>query len=269
MTIAMHTNGTTHVVETAIVPAQAPTAGLAAITPRSLQDVELLAHKAHRSGMYGVKSPEDAFMRIATGLELGLSASQALRGIHVFSGKPTLAADTMLAVCQRSPLCETFACIESTAAKATYVAKRAGQPETRLSWTIEEAKSANLLGKDNWKAYPAAMLRARCIAALSRMVFPDLLLGMYTPEELEPAPRSQTVRADVVPVDADGVMLDDASVLARDLGERIAAASTADELRALAAEVKRLPTTYRDGLREAYAARKAALSGSGSGEVQS
>lgn len=260
MTMQLH-NGHAQHIETAIVPSQAASAGLAAITPRSLQDVELLAAKAHKSGMYGVKSAEDAFMRIATGLELGLSASQALRGIHVFSGKPTLAADTMLAVCQRSPLCETFACVESSATKATYVAKRVGQPETRLTWTIEEAKAAKLDGKDNWRMYPAAMLRARCIAALARMVFADLLLGLYTPEEMGDAQPARTVEAQVVPVTADGELLDDATALAADLEQRIRAAESLDALAALAADVKaaRLPGDAKNGLRAIYAERKAAL----------
>lgn len=256
----MHTNGHTDIT-TAIVPAGAASSGLAAITPRSLQDVEFLARMAHKSGMYGVKSPEDAFMRIATGLELGLSASQALRGVHVFSGKPTLAADTMLAVCQRSPLCETFACVESSASRATYVAKRRGQPETRLTWTIEEARSAKLDGKDNWKAYPAAMLRARCIAALARMVFPDLLLGLYTPEEMGDAAPPRVVEAQVVPVDADGAMLDDADVRASELAARIAEAATLDALKALVGDIKALPPTHQQALREAYAARQATLKG--------
>ena len=266
----MHSNGSNGTIidhaTAAIVPAPSQPTGLAAVTPRSIADVELLAHKAHKSGMYGVKSAEDAFMRIVTGIELGLSASQALRGIHVFSGKPTLAADTMLAVVMRAPQCEVFSCVESTATKATYVAKRVGQRETRLTWTIEEARAAKLDGKDNWKAYPAAMLRARCIAALARMVFPDLLLGMYTPEEMGDAvpsrdERPQRVESTVVPVDADGVVLDDADVRAAELAGRIMSAETLEQLKALVGAIKSLPQLQQVALREAYAVRQQALKG--------
>jgi hypothetical protein len=59
---------------------------------------------------------------------------------------------------------------------------------TRVSpFTIEEAQAAGLAGKDNWKKYPAAMLRARCVSALSRAVYPEAVLGIYesTSEEIE------------------------------------------------------------------------------------
>jgi hypothetical protein len=50
---------------------------------------------------------------------------------------------------------------------------------------MDEAKAAQLLGKDVWKKYPAAMLRARAISAMARAMFPDAINGVsYTPEEL-------------------------------------------------------------------------------------
>jgi hypothetical protein len=35
-----------------------------------------------------------------------------------------------------------------------------------------------------WQKYPDAMLRARCISAAARLAFPDIIGGMYTPEEI-------------------------------------------------------------------------------------
>ncbi|MBK8184776.1 MAG: hypothetical protein IPK63_18615 [Candidatus Competibacteraceae bacterium] len=46
------------------------------------------------------------------------------------------------------------------------------------------AKRANLAGKDLWKQYPRAMLRARVISEGIRTVYPGVLSGMYTPEEV-------------------------------------------------------------------------------------
>src|SRR5690606_17440997 len=42
---------------------------------------------------------------------------------------------------------------------------------------------AGLTGRQNWKAHPAAMLRARASAALARAVYPDVAMGIYDPDE--------------------------------------------------------------------------------------
>lgn len=133
-----------------------------------------------------IQTPEAAFAVIATGRELGLSAMQALRAIHIVEGKPTLSADLMVALVKRSPECAFFRLVESTAERATYETQRRGEPSpTRLSWTIEEARASGAATKDNWRKYPAAMLRARASSGLARAVYPDLVLGVYDPDELD------------------------------------------------------------------------------------
>jgi len=154
-----------------------------------------------------ITAPEAAFAVIVTGRELGLSAMQALRAIHIVEGKPTLSADLMVALVKRSEACLFFRLVESSAAVATYEAHRRGEPSpTRLSFSMDEAKAAGVTGKDNWRKYPAAMLRARCAAALARAVFPDLVLGVYDPDELAPtvdvtpAPAPAPITVEAAPV---------------------------------------------------------------------
>lgn len=163
--------------------------------PATLDDAWRLAKLVVASGLApkAVRTPEAAVVMILTGRELGLTAMQSIRSIHVVEGKPLLSADLMLALVLRLPTCEMFACVETTDALASFVAKRRGQPETRLSFSIEQARNAGLLGKDNWKKYPAAMLRARAIAALARLVFPDAFVGVYEEDEI---PRQQSAHVD-------------------------------------------------------------------------
>jgi hypothetical protein len=83
--------------------------------------------------------------------------------------------------------------VVSTNELATYATERIGESETRMSFSIKDAQTAGVTGKDNWRKYPAAMLRARCIAALSRAVYPDLLMGIYETgesEEIAATPRA-------------------------------------------------------------------------------
>ena len=52
-------------------------------------------------------------------------------------------------------------------------------------WTIEMARTAGLVKeKSNWVKIPTDMLVARAQSRLARMVYPDLLAGLYTPDEL-------------------------------------------------------------------------------------
>ena len=144
-----------------------------------------------------ITTQQQAFTIMATGKEMGLTAMQALRSIHVIEGKPSCSSDLILALCKRTPgVCRYFRLVKSDATVATFETLREGDPSpTVMSFTIEEAKAAQLTGKDNWKKYPAAMLRARCIAALARAVYPDLVLGVYETDELSPR-----AERDVTPV---------------------------------------------------------------------
>lgn len=161
-----------------------------ALEPVTIDQALWLATQLVKSGVLGraVQKPEAAFAVILAGRELGLTAMQSLRSCHVIEGKVAMSSDLIAALVKRSPLCKSFRLIESTAKVATYEAEREGEGKTRMSFTMEEAQAAGLTNKDNWKKYPAAMLRARCIAALARVVFPDLLLGVYENDELAPAP---------------------------------------------------------------------------------
>lgn len=158
------------------------------LTPTSFSEVREFATLAVKSGLLSdaITTPEAAFVIIATGLELGLSPMQSLRGIHVVEGKPILSADLLVALAKRSPDCVYFRLVESSYERATYETLRKGDPKpTSLTWTLEDARRAELVGKRTWKAHPAAMLRARCAAALARAVYPDLLLGVYEDSEGE------------------------------------------------------------------------------------
>jgi hypothetical protein len=53
------------------------------------------------------------------------------------------------------------------------------------TWTLAMAERAGLANKQNWKRYPEAMLWARAVSQLCRMLFADCFAGAtYTTEEL-------------------------------------------------------------------------------------
>lgn len=174
--------------------AAAPIRSVHAFEPGSLPEALQLADVLHKSGMLPnhLRTPQAVVTAIVMGRELGLSAMQSVRGIYVVGGKPSLTADAMLAVIKSSPACEYFRLVHSDADKATYETKRKGDPSpTSLTFTVQQAKKAGLSG-GNWDKYPDAMLRARCASGLGRIVYPDLLMGVYEEDELQQARSAST-----------------------------------------------------------------------------
>jgi hypothetical protein len=133
-----------------------------------------------------IKSPADAMLIIQRGAELGLSAVNALQNLNVISGNVTMPAALAVGVVKASDACEYFTCIKSTEEYSTWETKRRGNPEpTRYTFSKHDAQVAGLWGSGTWRKYPRNLLAARASMNLARMEYQDVLVGVYTPEELE------------------------------------------------------------------------------------
>lgn len=130
-------------------------------------------------------SPAKVITVLLTGRELGIGAMEACRSIHVVQGKPSLSAELMLALAYKNIAGFEFAVEQSTDQLCKVKARRgAAQEWVSITFTRQDAERAGLLGKGVWKQYPQAMLRARAISALCRVLAPDAIRGTYTSEEL-------------------------------------------------------------------------------------
>ena len=166
-----------------------------ALIPKSLDEVGILAKRLSGSKLLpaDLRNQADIAVTILQGLELGLAPMQSLRSIHVVKGRPVLSADLIAALVMRSDECVYFRLVESDNKIATYQTHRRRHPEpVSLSYTIEDATRAGLAGRENWKRYPAAMLRARAKAALARDVYPEFAMGLYDPDEMRGAANDDT-----------------------------------------------------------------------------
>ena len=165
------------------------------LEPRSMDDARQLAKWMHESRMFSAYgTPQAVLSTVLLGRELGLPAMAALRSVHVIEGKHSLSADLMVGLILKSGLAEYFQLIESTDELCTFETKRKGAPKPmRLTYTIEQAKQAGLLqptrsGKPSaWQKMQKIMLTHRAKAGLGRLEYPDLLSGLYTPDELRDA----------------------------------------------------------------------------------
>lgn len=255
-----------------------PGSEIAVVSPRDYAESKSLSKDLAMSSLMPIalrKKPEDVLAVVLAGAELGLAPMQAIRGIHIIDGKVSLSSGLMVALVKRSAACEYFKLIESTDRIATYETRRRGDPEpTRMSFTIQNAQTAGLLSKTNHQKYPAAMLRARCEAAICRAVYPDVCLGLYDSDtgEIEPEERQvstqqahvEQVKADlrrqVQPEITDAEIVEPAELVAAYFLGRIANAKTTDELAALGPDIRALGDADREAIKPAYRARQAELS---------
>jgi len=172
------------------VLAPAPAEWERQLDPRSMRDAQKLAVDMHQSRMFsGYGSPQAVLSTVMVGRELGLPAMASLRGIHNIEGKHSLSAALMVALVLKSGLAEYFEPVSFSETEATFETHRKGaRNPVRLTHTIEMAQTAGLVkDKSGWLKNPTDMLCARAQARLARMVYPDLLAGLYTPEELADA----------------------------------------------------------------------------------
>ncbi len=130
-----------------------------------------------------VKTPEQAMAIILTGRELGIGPMAALNNINIIQGKPSVSPQLMLAMINSTREAEDIA-IETSDAGAVCTIKRRGRTAYTAKFGPKEAKAMGLDGKDNYKKQAATMYQWRAVAAAARATFPEVILGMYTPDEL-------------------------------------------------------------------------------------
>ena len=146
-----------------------------------LAQIEKAASIIVRSGLFGIRRPEEAVTLMLLAQAEGLHPVQAFREFYIVNGRPALRADAMLARFQQAGGRVEWHLISDEAVEATFSHPSGGS--ARIRWTLEDAQRAGLTG-DNWRKYPRAMLRARCISEGIRTVYPSVVTGVYTPEEV-------------------------------------------------------------------------------------
>ncbi len=146
-------------------------------------DIERMASAIAKSGLFGMKTPEQAVALMLIAQAEGMHPAIAARDYHVIQGRPALKADAMLARFQTAGGKVNWT--SYTDENVTGVFSHPAGGSVEIAWTMKQARSIGLGTKDNWKNYPRAMLRARCISEGIRTVYPACVAGVYTPEEVQ------------------------------------------------------------------------------------
>jgi hypothetical protein len=154
---------------------------LAVLIPVS--DVERMAVAVAKSGLFGVNTPDQALALMLVAQSEGRHPASAAKEYHIIKGRPSLKADAMLARFQQAGGSITWDERTDVKVSATFSHPQGGK--VPITWTIEDAKRAGLANGDNWKKYPRQMLSARVISEGVRAVYPSVVSGLYTPEEVQ------------------------------------------------------------------------------------
>lgn len=159
------------------------------LSPRTFEQALTLSEYLANSDMvpkaYRGK-PGDCLIGIQWGAEVGLKPLQALQSIAAINGKPSLYGDAGKALLLSNGCIIEEDDIEAIKAngKAVCTIKRPGRPPVRRTFSLDDAKTAGLLGKEGpWRAYQSRQMAWRAFWFAARDAAADLLRGMGGFEE--------------------------------------------------------------------------------------
>lgn len=169
---------------------------LSAYVPSALDEALRVAEVLARSGAVGRMSPGEVFAVSMAGARFGLDPITACRTFFVADGRVGLYASGMHGLVLASGLVAELALVDDPATngceRATWLCRRQGSDAAvRVSFTREAAEAAGLWGRRStsgkpspWVLYPDRMLTARALAKAVRQVWPDVVAGLYTMDEM-------------------------------------------------------------------------------------
>lgn len=131
--------------------------------------------------------PNDVFVAINMGAEVGLGAFAAVQSIAVIEGKPCLYGDGLIGVVRASQKCQWIEeSLDWDNKTATCRTQRQGDPNPiESSYSLDDAVQAGISTRNNWQKHTKRMLQMRARAYCLRDAYPDLLKGLGVVEEMQ------------------------------------------------------------------------------------
>lgn len=163
-------------------------------SPALYEHYSQIAERMAKSSMVPkqyIGKPDDIFVAMEMGYQLGFSIAQSLQDIAVINGRPCLWGDGLMALAIGHPQCEYIKenwvyDDKGNIIGAECIVKRKRQEEHRQVFTLMDAKKAGLLNKPGpWQQYPNRMLQMRARGFAIRDRFADALRGIQIAEEVQ------------------------------------------------------------------------------------
>ena len=150
-------------------------------------EMQSMALSVTKSGMFGLKSQDQALTLMMIAQAEGIHPIQAIQKYVIIQGLPSLKSTEVQARFQKSG--GSVKWVETNNKKAVCELKHPDYDGAYLSeFGEEDARLEGLLSKDNYKRMPKAMYMARAMTRGVRAVAPDCLNNMYSVEEAQDIP---------------------------------------------------------------------------------
>ncbi len=120
------------------------------------------------------------------GAAVGLDPTTSLWSVDVIEGKPTLNSKARLALAQRHPAWDGIRYeLNRENRSATVIVSRKGMDDVSYTYTWQDAKTAGLADKFNWKKHPMRMLLHRARTYALEDTFADALGALPSTEDIQ------------------------------------------------------------------------------------
>lgn len=152
-----------------------------------IQAIEKMGEMIWASGMFGCVKPEQGMVLAMQCLAEGKAPLELAKTYHIIEGKLTMRADAMLGRYLTTGGKVKWLVRSDTEVRAIW--SKDGN-DVEISSTLEEFKNNGIAMsakgglKDNWRKFPKQMLTARNVSEAVRLLAPQIISGIYTPEEV-------------------------------------------------------------------------------------
>lgn len=151
-----------------------------------MQAIQLMGEMISGSGMFGCTKVEQGMVLAMQCLAEGKAPLELAKTYHIIEGKLTMRADAMLGRYLASG--GKVKWTERTDKRVAGMWTCDGN-DVEIAVSLDEMIKNGVAGslgkiKANWQKFPRQMLTARCISEAVRLLMPQIVAGIYTPEEV-------------------------------------------------------------------------------------
>ena len=147
----------------------------------AVSDLERMAKAIAKSGLFGIKTADQALALMLLAQAEGRHPATAARDYEIIDGRPAKKAEAMLRDFLAAGGSVEWLDLTDLICRARFTHPLGGA--ATIEWDVRRARTAGIVG-DMWLRYPRQMLRCRVISEGVRTVCPTATSGLYVEAEV-------------------------------------------------------------------------------------
>lgn len=189
-----------------VVVADASSAAVIPYDPKNISltvnEVEKVGGIFYSSGVFtDIKSAAQAVVKIMAGQEMGLPPMYSMQNFYLVNGKIGTTSQLVAALIKRTMGRYDYRVVEWSDQQCSVMFYEEGKEVLKSTFSLDDARRAGLIKSGGaWEKYPRDLLFARALMQGARKAAPDVVMGLYTKEELDsidPVPMAPRVHVTV------------------------------------------------------------------------